>query len=86
MPKTLGVKLDDELHARLTVLAQVEGTSLTELIRQAVERFAEEKRDEPAIKAKAEEILAELDQEAAARRGAIESLIGDTPKKGKKNE
>lgn len=88
MPKTLGIKLDDELHARLTVLAQVEGVSLTELIRQAIERFAAEKRDEPALRAKAEEILAEMDRETAARRDAIESLLtgekAASPKRGNK--
>ena len=32
--KTLAIRLDDELHAQLSVLAQLSGTSLTDEIRR----------------------------------------------------
>lgn len=81
--KTLAVKLEDDVHARLTVLAKLSGTSLGDLLKQAAERFAAEAGDSPEFRAKAEQMLKAADDEARERRDAIEALLkplADKPK------
>jgi predicted transcriptional regulator len=73
--KTLAIRLDDELHAQLSVLAQLEEVSITDAIRQAIEAHIEAKRSQPELAARAESVLAAIDAEAANRRGAIATLF-----------
>ena len=73
--KTMAIRLDDELHAQLTVLAQLENTSITELIRTAIEANLEAKRHDPRLSAQAEAVLADIDREASKRRDAISTLF-----------
>ena len=42
--KTIGVKLPDELHAQLTLVAQLDEMSLTDAIRAAIDGYLERKR------------------------------------------
>ena len=79
--KTLAVKLEEDVHARLTVLAKLSGVSLGELLRQAAEKFAEEAGTSPEFKAKAQQLLQAADREARERRAAIEALL--SPLEGK---
>lgn len=74
--KTLAIRLDDRLHAQLTAVAQLEGLSITDAIRQAIEAFIARKRDEGSLTSKAQDILVEIDREAAERKSAIEALFG----------
>ncbi len=74
--KTLAVRLDEDLHAQLAMLAQLEGVTLTDVVRQAIERYVEHRRGEGDMAAKAEEALAEIDREATARRQAIQTMFG----------
>lgn len=76
--KTLGIRLPDELHAQFALVAQLDGISLTDAIRRAVEMYVEAKQSEGDFAARAREALAEIEREAAARRGAIEALFGTT--------
>ena len=73
--KTMAIRLDDDLHAQLTVLAQLDETTITDIIRRSIENFVTAKREEPDIAARAEAVLAEIDQEAANRRDAISTLF-----------
>jgi predicted DNA-binding protein len=73
--KTMAIRLSDETSAQLTLVAQLEGTSVAELIRQAIDQLLAEKRDQGDLAAKAEAALAEIDQEAQARRNAIEAML-----------
>jgi ribosomal protein L12E/L44/L45/RPP1/RPP2 len=84
--KTLAVKLEEDVHARLTVLAKLSGTSLGELLKQAAEKFAAEAGTSPEFKAKAEQMLRTADREARERKAAIEALLKpleDKPKAAK---
>ena len=47
--KTLAIRLDDELHAQLSVLAQLSGTSLTDEIRQALEAHLKASATNPEL-------------------------------------
>ena len=82
MPKTLAIRLDDELHGAAAAVAQLQGISLTELIRTAIESYLATKRDSGELAAQAEAVLAEIDQEAETRRKAIQGLLGSSTDTG----
>jgi hypothetical protein len=74
--KTLGIKLPDELHAQLVLIAQLDGLSLTDAIRQAIDYYIERKRGEGDLAARAAQALGEIEREAAMRRDALQALFG----------
>lgn len=78
--KTMAIRLDDDLHAQLQVIAQLEQTTITDIIRTAIENHMEAKRNDPALAAQAEGVLAEIDDAAAKRRDAIGALFQANPK------
>jgi len=84
--KTLAIRLPDELHAQLSLVAQLDSLSLTDAIRRAIEEFIERKSAEGDFASRAAAMLEEIDREAAARRQQVEALFGksDTgPAKGR---
>ena len=96
--KTMALRLEDDLHAQLSVLATLSGGSITEIIRNAIDAYLASKRSDPALAAQAESVLAEIDAAAKTRRDAIANLfaagedtkgetphltsVGETPKRG----
>jgi predicted DNA-binding protein len=78
--KTLAIRLDDELHARLGMLSKLASTSVTDTIRTAIEKHLDTLAADPAITAKAEELQAEIEKEAAQQRNALAALIGSSAK------
>jgi hypothetical protein len=74
--KTLGIKVPDALHAQFTLVAQLDGISLGDAALRAVELYVSTKKAEPDFAERAEAALAEIEREAAARRGAIQGLFG----------
>lgn len=80
----MAIRLEDDTSAQLTVLAQLEGTSVADLIRQAIEQLIAEKRSQSDLAGRAQSVLADIDREASARKAAIETLFGsaDTPPEG----
>jgi hypothetical protein len=76
--KTLGIRLPDELHAQFALVAQLDGLSLTDAIRRAVEHFVATKCAEPDFNTRAAAVLEEIEREAASRRTAIQALFGGT--------
>ena len=76
--KTLAIRLDDELHAQLSVLAQLSGTSLTDEIRQALEAHLKAKRDNPELTERAKAVSEEIEHEAQVRQAAITTLFGSS--------
>lgn len=73
--KTVAIKVDDDLHAQLVVVAQLEGVTLTDVIRQAVEGHIDRLRRGDGLAAKAKGFLDAIDQEAQTRKQAVESLV-----------
>lgn len=84
--KTLAIRLEGDLHAQLTLVAQLDGLSLTDAIRRAIEEFIERKRSEGDFAARAAAMLEEIDREAAVRRQSIEALFGKTEATGEPGE
>ncbi|MHB9149801.1 MAG: DNA-binding protein [Thermoleophilia bacterium] len=76
--KTLGIRLEDELHAQLSVLAQLAETSITDEIRLAIERHVETRRTDPELTLRAQAVRDEIEREAQLRQNAIATLFGTT--------
>jgi len=73
--KTLAIRLEEEQHAQLTMIAQLEEVTVTDAIRQAIETWVNERRNNPQLKARAEAVLAAIEKEANTRKGAIAALL-----------
>lgn len=76
--KTLGIKLPPQLHAQFALVAQLDGINLSVAVLRAVEFYVAHKRSEPDFNQRATTALAEIEQEAAARKAAIEGLFGES--------
>lgn len=74
--KTLAIRLPDELHAQLVLVASLEDQSLTDTIRQAIEELIERKRADGDLAAQAARALEEIEQETQARKEALQALLG----------
>ncbi|NKY25543.1 hypothetical protein [Nocardia gamkensis] len=80
--KTLGVKLEPDVHAQLSFIAQLREGTITDEILIAIRAHIEHAKDDPELRSRAEEVQAEIEREAAARRDAIATLFaapGTTP-------
>ena len=75
--KTLAIRLEEEQHAQLGMIAKLEELTVTDAIRQAIDQWIELKRTNPELQARAGAVLADIEQEAASRRGAINALLGE---------
>jgi predicted transcriptional regulator len=78
VPKTLAIKLEDDTHAQLTILAQLEEMPVSDALKQAVDGYITSKRSQPELKARLESVLADIERDAATRRDAITSLFSDS--------
>lgn len=74
--KTLAIRLEDEQHARLTILSKLSAVSVTDTIRTAIDEHLAKLAADPELSAKAEGFTAAIDREAAEQRDAIAALFG----------
>ena len=74
--KTLAIRLQDDQHARLSLLAKVSGITDTDLIKSAIETRLDALATDSEIAEKAKAVLADIDRQANAERDAIAALIG----------
>src|SRR5258708_12395536 len=74
--KTLAIRLPDQLHAQLVLVAALEEASLTDTIRQAIEELIERKRADGDLAAQAAKALEEMEQEAKVPKQAFQPLPG----------
>lgn len=85
--KTLAIRLEDDLHAQLSMVAQLGELTITDAIRQAIDQWIETKRSQPELAARAQSVLDEIENDAAQRREAIATLFGsDTASAAKTTE
>lgn len=75
--KTLALRLEPELHAQLSMVAQLRGSTITDEIRSAIEAHLVTVKAAPELLAKADAVLEDIEREATARREAIATLFGD---------
>lgn len=76
--RTIAVRVQEGLHSQLSFIAQLAGTTLSEEIRAALEQRIASAQDDPDLIAKAGEVRAEIEREAAARSAAIAGFMGHT--------
>ena len=74
--RTLAIRLEEDQHAQLGMIAQLEELTVTDAIRQAIEQWIDARRSNPQLQARAEAVLADIDRDAATRRDAIATLLG----------
>ncbi len=74
--KTLAIRLEDELHAQLSVLAQLRESTITDEIRMALESHLERQKTSPELSGRAQAVLEEIERESQARQAAIATLFG----------
>lgn len=80
--KTLAIRLEPELHAQLSLIAQLRGSTITDEIRTAIEAHISATKASQDLASKADSVLADIEREATARRQAIATLFGgDQPAK-----
>lgn len=78
--KTLAIRLEAELHAQLSIIAQLRNSTITDEIRAAIEAHIVTAKAAPELLAKADNVLADIEREATSRREAIATLFGgDSP-------
>ncbi len=79
--KTIAIRLEDETSDLLTLVAQLEGTSQIEQIREAITSHLERKVADGDLSTRAQEALDEVEREADAKRKAIEQLVSNVADK-----
>jgi predicted transcriptional regulator len=72
--KTMAIRLEDDLHAQLSVIASLEEQTITDVIRASILAYIGARKD--ALSGKAEAALEEIDRDAESRRQAIAALFG----------
>ena len=74
--RTLAVRVSPDFHAQLTMVAQVEDISLTDLMMKALENHMAARREAPDFKAKVQKALEEAEAQMARTRAM---LLGTLP-------
>ena len=78
--KTLAIRLEPDLHAQLSLIAQLRDSTLTDEIRTAIEAHIALAKTAPELAAQADSVLETIEREAGTRRAAIATLFGNEPK------
>ena len=73
--RTIAIRVEDELHELLTLLARLAERPLAAEIREAIDEHVARKGNTDALAAQAQQALDQIDAEATNRRKAIESLL-----------
>lgn len=74
--KTLAIRLDMVLHAQLSVIAQLRGSTITDEIREALATHVAAQSSNTALADSASQMLEEIEREADAKRQALSALLG----------
>ena len=75
--KTIAIRLEDEISELLSLVAQLEGTTQIDQIREAIASHLERKVAEGDLTARAQAALDDVEREADAKRKAIEQLVSN---------
>lgn len=73
--KPLAVRFEPTQRARLDLLAKLTDTTVTEIIRTAVDQHLDTLASDPEVAAKAEALKAAIQQEAADQQAALAGLF-----------
>jgi hypothetical protein len=73
--KTMAIRLEDNVSELLALVAQLEGTSVIDQIRQAIDAHLQRKVAEGDLAERATAALDDIDREATAKKAAIGALF-----------
>ncbi|MGI8664853.1 MAG: hypothetical protein ACR2N4_02295 [Jatrophihabitans sp.] len=76
--KTLAIRLEPDLHAQLSLLAQLRAATITDEIKAALEAHITAAKSLPELAGRADAVLDDIERDATARRNAIATLFGTT--------
>ncbi len=77
--RPLSVRMTEDTRAQLDIIAQLNERSVTEEVREALEHWLERSKSDPQVLKRASAVKAEIEREAATKRGAIAAIF-DQPK------
>jgi hypothetical protein len=72
--KTLGIRLQPDVHAQLSFIAQLREGTITDEIQIAIAEHIARAKDDPDLRSRAVETRAEIEREAVARQQATPTL------------
>jgi predicted DNA-binding protein len=78
--RPLSVRMTEGTRAQLDIIAQLNDRTVTEEVRSAIEFWIERSKSDPKVLERAAEVKAEIEREAATKRGAIAAIFDTTPK------
>jgi len=73
--RTLPVRMTDELRARLEIIAQLKGHSLSKELVVALEHWVEDSKTDPEVLRKADTVRADIERDAKVRSDAINAIF-----------
>lgn len=73
--KTLAIRLENDIHLQLTLIAQLKGSTITEEIRQALAAHVAQAKANTELIGQADAAMAEIEREANERRNALSQLF-----------
>ena len=73
--KTLGIRFRPDLHTQITVIAQLRGHSFQDEVIAASEAHVAMAKSDPELVTRIQAAIADIDREAASRRGALAALF-----------
>jgi hypothetical protein len=76
--KTLGVRIEEGLHAQLTFIAQLTGSTIGDEIKRSIEARVQSAQSDPDLIANAQAVREQIEREARARQEAIAGMFGAT--------
>jgi hypothetical protein len=77
--KTLGIRLEGDRHAKLSMVAQLRERSINDEVQEAIDSHIAKITADPEWASKADQVLRDIERDAANRRNAFASLFGETP-------
>lgn len=80
--RPLSVRMTEGTRAQLDIIAQLNDRSVTEEVREAIEFWINRSKSDPAVLKRADAVKAEIERDAATKRGAIAAIF-DPPEKEK---
>jgi hypothetical protein len=75
--KTLAIRIENEQHAQLSMIAQLEHLTMIDAIRQAIDQWIELRRNQPELQQRAQAVLDDIERDATTRREAIAALFSE---------
>jgi predicted DNA-binding protein len=74
--RTLAVRLPEDLYTQLMLIANLDGLSMAEVVRDAVQDSIEARSTSGELATLAKAALEQVDREAETRRAALAALLG----------